>query len=123
VVEDAARLADDIAKLEFDSLEIGIDPLAASFSNASSNRLRGAILSCLLAIYNSKYLTMPGRCERQMALEVRLWRETFSVYFCSKYNEYFFCFLFVVYTTEWQVVNYGTLRAMHCHLYGKNGIR
>jgi hypothetical protein len=31
VVEDAARLADDIAKLEFDSLEIGIDPLAAFF--------------------------------------------------------------------------------------------
>jgi hypothetical protein len=32
-------------------------------------------------------------------------------------------FSFVVYTTERQVFNYGTLRSKHCHLYGKNGLR
>ena len=35
-----------------------------------------------------------------------MWRETFSVYFCSKYNEYFFYLSFVVYTTERQVFWY-----------------
>jgi len=47
----------------------------------------------------------------------------FSVYFCSEYNEYFFYFSFAVYATERQVSNYGTPRSMHCHLFGKNGLR
>ena len=66
---------------------------------------------------------MPGGCKPQTGIGDQVVERYFSVYFCSEYSEYFFYFSFVVYATERQVSNYGTLRSMHCHISGKNGLR
>jgi hypothetical protein len=65
----------------------------------------------------------PAGANRKWAQQGRLWRGTFGVYFCSKYNEYLFYFPFVACATEKRAFNYGTLHLMYCHFFGKNGLR
>jgi len=54
VIEDAARLADNVAKHKIDSLKMRIDPCAAFAVNAFSNRFLGTTIDCLLGMTGTK---------------------------------------------------------------------
>jgi len=71
VVEDSARLADDITKLEFDSLEIGIDTLAAFVLKRVQQKITWCNIYFPISYLRFQIFTGPRRV-RKWALEVRL---------------------------------------------------